>query len=216
MVLKNEGEDMFRKTAHEYQQEPIGQVVDYGAGLYIDSQNNVYEFDGLHYIKIGYDNPSMDLLAKTIPNFSFYQHTVNLFSPKKRGNDSGDTWITILAVFVARLFLLFLDGLAWCWYKLWTFFGAKYLLQATKQVPILRLFLPNLWFVDEDEGTGYVAIHSSFFPLCLIIFLTALTFMEREEYGFAKLVLGVVTAVEAFLFLANAKINLGWKVHKYR
>ncbi|MGV3312143.1 hypothetical protein ACEE16_09535 [Streptococcus suis] len=75
---------VFRKTANEYVKSPVGVISDYSglADTVIDSQGNVYQMDGLNYIKIGYDIPALDAYVKYIPKIGFGVAVANAFAPK--------------------------------------------------------------------------------------------------------------------------------------
>lgn len=211
---------VFRKTQNEYSASPVGTVSDYKNGTFIDSDNNVYEFDGIDYIKIGYDIPQYDSLVAVFPKIGMGVVFVNLFFPKRpyrSNNGLVDLAGTLLGLLLVATVILWLRIFNWIFYNLYTLLLAKLLLKETEKIPKLRLFLPHTWFIDDnDPDRQRIAMSASTFPLYLITFVIGIPFLETDSpIGVLVPLSFIFGSIAGFHLWLNVKINRDYHIDKF-
>ncbi|HEM5120265.1 TPA: hypothetical protein U1629_001180 [Streptococcus suis] len=208
---------VFRKTANEYVKKNVGELQPYKEGTYIDLNNNVYHYDGLEYIKIGYDNPNLDTWVSLVPQIGVGVILANLFAPKSRKEDSFDIWTWLIGILLALIFLWWYRVFAFAGYKLLTLF-IRPILESTEKAKWLRLFLPFLWFVeDPDKDLVDVAAGSTMLLpyIVLSIPVLALANYDVPELKPVGIVLILCTLLSAFYMFINVRINRDNCVDKF-
>ena len=203
---------VFRKTANEYVKSPVGVISDYSGleGTVIDSQGNVYQMDGLNYIKIGYDIPALDTYVKYIPKIGFGVAVANAFAPKwGKREDRG--WLEIIIGFIIALYvLLAFEIFSWIGYQILTQF-AKPILNYTEDKLYLRRFLPCVWFMENPDKNQMSIARGAvmFLPylLLFIIWCNLLSACVLEGVGAIALIVPIFTIISAVATFVNYKIN---------
>lgn len=208
----------FRKTQDEYVTSPVGIVREYGNGTFIDADDNVYEYDGVNYIKIGYDIPILDEYIRYIPAVGIGFIWTNIFFPREGKEEEGSFLAKLFAFLVFLYFLLFYNFMAWLGYKILTLFANR-LLALTKERKWLRLFLPCTWFMVEPDKTQLsIGMGAVMFPLYLILMIPFVTLSangDLEGVGLIALAPPACFIVSLFQFWGNFLINRRNKIHKY-
>ncbi|KRM04555.1 hypothetical protein FC89_GL002242 [Liquorilactobacillus ghanensis DSM 18630] len=201
---------MYRRIETPYKVNPIG-VLTKKDNVYEDKQGNVYTYNGIEYIKIGYKLMIPDIMFKNFATLAIALSLLNIFVPKSSHNSEQEDELNYLRIMLLILFAIltfYSIAIGWIVNKVIYQYKEK-VVDALINKKYLRLIAPNGWFVIENKGALNYLVLSTPFAIIISLASAVLGFDGFAEWN------ACAAVVDAVCFIFNIVLNLLSKVWKY-